>query len=124
MFRTRLRASLDLLAATGMWRSNYAPPAYRLLWACGLRVPPPHFRSFAANAVSCGVAFGVVWGAMMWLLVWSNERLPSAAGALAASTIAGLLFGVLMAAYYRHGQRKHALPTWSSLLSNTRPRSV
>jgi hypothetical protein len=108
-FEEKLSAALGLLASTGMWHSNYAPPVYRLLWRLGAKTPPPHFRSFSANFVSAGVRFGVVWGLLMWVTVWSH-RSPYAV--LAAALFAGVFFGLGMAAYYRYGARKHRIPLW------------
>ena len=45
VFDARLKIALELLAATGIRRSKYAPTLYGLLWAWGFRVPTPHFRS-------------------------------------------------------------------------------
>jgi hypothetical protein len=110
-FEQKLTAALGLLASTGIWRSNYAPPLHRLLWRIGARVPPPHFLSFTANFVSAGVWFGVVWGLLMWFIVWSHQgRSPNAA--FVAALFAGLFFGLCMAAYYRYGARKHGIPLW------------
>ena len=113
MYEKKLKAALELLATTGIWRSNYSPPLFRLLWLCGVRVPPPHFRSFVANTTTLGSFFGIAWGMAMWLLVWRGEDRGEVI--LAASALAGLLFGLCMAAYYQHGQRKHALPDWETL---------
>ena len=108
-FEQKLTAALGLLASTGIWRSNYAPPLYRLLWKLGAKTPPPHFLSFTANVVLAGVGFGVFWGLAMWLTVWSHHGLSRLA---AAALFAGLLFGLWMAAYYRYGARKYNIPLW------------
>ena|SRR2546421_387366 len=108
-FQQKLSAALALLASTGIWSGNYAPPLHRLLWKLGARVPPPHFLSFTANFVSAGVWFGVFWGLAMWLTVCSHQGLSRLA---AAALFAGVLFGLCMAAYYRYGARKYGIPLW------------
>jgi Family of unknown function (DUF6404) len=108
-FEQKLTAALGLLASTGMWRSNYAPPLHRLLWKIGARVPPPHFLSFTANFVLAGVCFGVFWGLAMWITGSSHQGLSRLA---AVALFVGLLFGLSMAAYYRYGGRKHKIPLW------------
>ena len=113
MFNQKLDQALDLLSTTGMWRSNYAPPLFRLLWRCNVRVAPPHFRSMRANAVTLGAYFGVVWTTAMWLIFWRGT-IPLAV-ALGSGALAGLLFGLSMGAYYQRGWRKHDLPDWESL---------
>ena len=106
--------ALQLLEATGIWRSNYKPPVVRLLWYLGLDVPPPHFASFASNACLTGCFFGVVWGLVMWLFVWPTYSI-SATAAAEAALLAGLFFGLAMASYYAYGKYKHELPSWQEL---------
>src|SRR5439155_21462050 len=110
-FEQKLTAALGLLATTGIWRSNYAPPLHRLLWKLGAKIPPPHFLSFTANFVSAGVWFGVVWGLLMWFTVWLHQGMSPYA-AFDAALLAGVLFGLCMAAYYRYGARKYGIPLW------------
>lgn len=115
MFNQKLTAALDLLSTTGMWRSNYAPPLFRLLWRCHVRVAPPHFRSMRANVVTAGAFVGVAWTTAMWWTVWRGA-IPVGV-ALGSGALAGLLFGLSMGAYYRRGRLKHNLPDWESLVS-------
>jgi len=110
-FEQKLTAAFGLLASTGMWRSNYAPPLHRLLWKLGAKTPPPHFQGFTANFVSAGVWFGVVWGLSMWFTWWRSHGM-SIERAFTGSIFAGVLFGLGMAAYYRYGARKHRIPLW------------
>ena len=113
-YPSKLSSALAKLAATGMSRSSYEPPLYRLLWRIGLFLPPPHFASFGFNFVFTAAWFGTFWGATMWLLVWSQLG-GSGVVAVAGAVAAGVLFGLTMAAYYRYGARKHNLPPWSRL---------
>lgn len=108
------QAALELLAKTGIWPSNFAPPALHLLWKLGIDVRPPHFAGFAANALVTGSVFALVWGAVMWWMVWSGEGMPVAI-AVVSALAAGILFGLMMAGYYRYGARKHQLPSWDEL---------
>jgi hypothetical protein len=117
-FDTQREQALALLAKTGIWQSNYAPPALKGLWALGIKVPPPHFASFGATAVTLGIVFAVFYGAFMWLFVWSVQHM-SPRVAIVVSLVAGAFFGLLMAAYYAYGRRKYNLPTWQSLDSDT-----
>jgi len=109
-FEEKREAALRLLESSDIWRSNYAPPLLRLLWKLGARVPPPHFVGFAANFVFAGLFFGVVWGLLMWAFVWSHQTtLRMAAG---GAMLAGLLFGLCMASYYRYSARRNKIPLW------------
>jgi len=50
-FDTQREQALAILARTGIWPSNYAPPALHLLWRLGLAIPPPHFARFWPTAL-------------------------------------------------------------------------
>lgn len=95
-------------------KSNYAPPLFRILWRIGVYVRPPHFASFGSNFLLTGAWFGVVWGAIMWLLVWPGTGKSPLVDAITA-LVAGLLFGLCMALYYRQGARKYKLPGWAQI---------
>ena len=107
-------AALAVLEKTGIWPSNFAPPALHMLWALGLNIRPPHFASFGANALVTGTGFGALWGVAMWFMTWSRIGMPVST-AIGAAALAGLLFGLCMASYYRYGQRRHQLPRWEDL---------
>jgi tetratricopeptide (TPR) repeat protein len=108
----KVRAALEMLAAAGIGRSN-TPPIYRLLWRLGLDVPPPHFAGFVSNCANTGIAFGVI--AWVYLLGRFNAPTARIPQFLEFSAAAGLLVGVSMAVYFRHGATKYRLPPWSSL---------
>jgi membrane associated rhomboid family serine protease len=100
------------LRQKGVGQYTVAPPIYRLLWRLGVEVKPPHFASFWSLVVTTGVPFGVFWGIFMWALVWRQSTPVGFAGGVAA--LAGLLFGLVMAAYFRRRARKLALPRWEN----------
>ena len=110
----RRQAALRLLETTGMWRSNYEPPALRVLWRLGVDVPPPHFAGFGAVALALGAFFGLAWGLAMWLFLWRTQAVP-AVTVLIAVVVAGLFFGTSMACYYAFGRRRYKLPPWNGL---------
>jgi len=99
------------LASRGVGKMTIAPPAFALAWKLGIPIPPPHFLSFGTLALMMGGFFGVFWGILMWLVFWKRETLP-AGGAFVASLIAGILYGLVMASYYRWKARKLGLPSW------------
>ncbi len=113
-FQAKLDAALQVLAGTGMWRSNYAPPVYRLLWRAGVPIPPPPFAGFAVNFLFQGAWFGVLWGASMWFISWRHQSM-SVTGAILAAGLSGALFGATMAAYWVYKARKLKLPSWANL---------
>ena len=113
---SKRETALKLLAATGIWRSNYAPPITRLMWRFGFNVPPPHFARFGSVALIAGVYFAVAWGLLMWLVTWSQQQ-QSMYISVVSACAAGLFFGLAMAGYYAYGRRKYKLPSWDSLES-------
>ena len=113
-FKARRDAALNLLAATGIRKSNYCPPVLRLLWRLGLQVPPPHFASFGGVAATAGVLFATLWGSAMWLITWSSGGM-SLAAALGTAALGGTLFGLSLGSYYAFGRKLHQLPAWQGL---------
>jgi hypothetical protein len=110
-------AALQLLSATGIWKSNYAPPGLRLLWRLGFDCPPPHLAGFWSVFFACGFYFGASMGLLLWAVAsYSGYNIFPSVPLRAA--IAGLGFGLFMAAYYAWGRRKHKLPLWKDLASS------
>lgn len=110
---TKRDTALAIMAKTGILESNYYPPIVRLLWRMGFAIPLPHFISFGRVALASGGFFGTAWGLLMWFAYWRHQIAPLLA--LAATLVAGVAFGLFMAAYYAQGRRKHNLPLWREL---------
>ena len=108
----KLEAMKRHMTALGILQSTAAPPAWKLLWRLGVEIPPPLFLGFWHAALFMGTFFGLLWGAVMWLILWSWQGMPLAFVAI-GSLSAGILFGLLMATYFRYLARKHNLPAWA-----------
>ena len=100
------------MAELGISPSNAVPPLWKLLWQSGVDIPPPLFMGFGSIALLMGGFFGVFWGLLMWVIMWSRQGMPTWL-VLAAAAMAGVLFGLCMAAYFRHLARRHKLPSWA-----------
>jgi uncharacterized membrane protein YfcA len=74
-------------------------------------MPPPLSMRFGTLASIFGVFFGVSWGALMWLWRGRSEW-SSLLGLAVGSTVAGLLFGLWMARYYKRRAQDLGLPSW------------
>ncbi len=113
-FEKRRQSAVREAISRGVKPRDVDPPLDRLLRRFGFRIRPPYYRSFAANTGFLGTFFGVIWGIVMWLFVWSGRGIaPGAAVILSAS--AGLLFGVLMASFIKWKKRKVGLSEWDDL---------
>ena len=108
---------LEDLTSRGIGEKTIVPPLFSLAWKLGFQIPPPHFLGFGALALIMGTFFGVIWGVVMWLSIWRHQGLPIG-GAVFASFVAGVLFGSVMAIYYRRKARKLCLPSWSEYGKN------
>jgi hypothetical protein len=102
------------MAAQGVGESTAFPPGWRLLWSVGLQVPPPLFLSFFPLATVTGGIFGPVFGFTVWLLQNRGAREMPVEHGLSVALVAGVGFGLAMAAYYRHMARKHRLGSWAA----------
>ncbi|HKI31671.1 MAG TPA: DUF6404 family protein [Gemmataceae bacterium] len=119
--RQKVDHLIEDLGKRGIGAYTVAPPLFRLLWALGLKVPPPFFLGFFALTFLMGGMFSVLWGAAMWGgFLWLFERQPQQepievhAVFVLASAAAGLLFGLCMAAYCRWKAKRLVLPPWDS----------
>ncbi|QEH34911.1 hypothetical protein OJF2_34560 [Aquisphaera giovannonii] len=86
-----------------------APPAWRTAWGLGIEVPPPHFMAFVLLALTSGLFFGTLWGLAMRLVDWGALGWLST---MTVAAVAGALFGVCLAAYYRRSAARLELPSW------------
>jgi hypothetical protein len=116
-FHEQREQAIRVLAQAGIGPSSYAPPLLRLLWRCGVKLPPPQFIGFGRFAILSGAWFGASWGAIMWLTIWSRQGMDARL-ALIGACGAGLCFGLCMAGYYAYQRKKHGLPTWESLVAS------
>jgi len=107
-------AALKLLEATGIWKSNYAPPGLRLLWRLGFDCPPPHLANFSSVFLVCSLYFGVSMGLFMAAVSVFSDAYDLAL-VVPGAAVAGLCFGLIMATYYAVGRRKYQLPLWKDL---------
>ena len=110
----RLAAARRELLAASIRRFDGEPLVDRLLARLGIDLRPPHYRPFWPNVLAMGAFFGPAWGIMMWFATWRAEEMsPVAAIALSAS--AGLLYGLLVAGWYRRSARRNRLSRWEDL---------
>lgn len=113
-FEERLIAAEEELEAAGVAPSTSKPPIIRLLRHMGVQARPPHYASFATIFVAFGLAFAVGWGVLMWFLYWSSRGFPVWL-MVGGSALAGVLFGLIMALYYRQSRNKLELTPWEDL---------
>lgn len=113
-YQSKLEKAQAELAKTGMRESNYNPPLFMLLIKLGLKIKPVHYNSFIKNFTFSAIYFGLIWGFLMWFTTWSTNRLPIV-NAVATSIVAGILFGLIMALYYKRSAAKHKLSKWDDL---------
>lgn len=113
-YARRLKAAEGEIHAAGIWPSNAMPPLFRLMRKLGMQVRPPHYLPFVRAAITSGAFFGVVWGAIMYVTVWRAQGAPASVY-IPSSLIAAGLFGVMMAACYQYGRKKHGFSNWDDL---------
>ena len=88
-----------------------APPLFHLFWRIGIEIPPPLFMSFSTLALIMGGLFAIGFGLFLWLLLPFHNT-PYATSIPVVATMAGVLFGLAMATYYRHIIKRASLPSW------------
>jgi hypothetical protein len=111
---SKLESYKQHMAAKGVGEATAFPPAWQMLWFMGIRIPPPPFIGFASLALITGGIFGPLFAFIAWLLGNRGVREMPAGEALWLALVAGTMFGLSMAAYYRHFARKHRLGSWAA----------
>jgi hypothetical protein len=107
----KIERALEVLAATGMGRSTYAPLFYRLFWTLGVPIRPPHFQTSLGSFLLMASSYGLGFTAVSWLFY---DRAVTATN-LASTAIAAASFGLIMTACKQWRVRKHNLPPWSEI---------
>lgn len=111
----KVEAYRRLTAEKGIAASTAVPPLWELLWSWGIRVPPPLCIGFLPLAILGGMFFGVVFGALAWLMGNRGLRTMPLEEAGTVALISGAMFGVTMAWLARRLARKHGLGAWSAV---------
>ena len=112
-YSRKFEAAVAEMNNAGVWRLNGMPPYLLVARRLGFEPRPPYYASFAKITLSFGVYFAVVWGLAMSLVFW-RDYMPVPLQ-LISSAVAGLLFGIIMATWYRHVRRKRSLSSWGDL---------
>lgn len=109
----KFEAALAEMKNAGVWRASAIPPYLKVARRLGFELRPPYYMSFANVAGFLGVYFAVFWGLSMRFLFW-RDYVPMSFQ-LINSAVAGIMFGIAMAAWYRHVRKKHSLSSWDDL---------
>ena len=108
--REKVKLLIADLSARGVNSWTTAPPLWRLAWAFGIELTPPHFIDSRTMAVVGGSIFGPVWALVMRYFFWREQNLLILA---AAGVTTGVLFGRILAKRYgAEAERLHLPPSW------------
>ena len=113
-FQDKLKNAHTEMDRAGIKNSNYNSPILVLLRKSGLNIKPFQYYSFLQSFLITSAWFGSVWGLLMWFTTWQSSS-TSGLFALATSVFAGLLFGLIMALYFKRSAKKNNLSTWEQL---------
>ena len=98
----------------GIKRSNYNSAILVLLRKLGLNIKPFQYYSFIQSFIITSAWFATAWGLLMWFTTWQFSSAPVLI-ALSTSVFAGLLFGLIMALYFKRSAKKNNLSSWEKL---------
>lgn len=113
-YKDRITRAMAELEASSIRSLNYAPPMFRVARRLGLKPRPPHYMSFWRATLLLGPAFGITWGLVMWLLQWRAAEVPMVV-VIPSCLLAGVIFGLAMAGYYRWAGAQAGLSKWEDL---------
>ena len=110
----RYSAAVAEMQRAGIWRWNGEPPYVRLNRRIGLPTRPPYYVPFWTAVLSFGANFSLGLGLFTYCLQWQGPSRPLLSDVVALG-VAGLCFGLAMAAWYRRVRVKHRLSRWEDL---------
>jgi len=113
-FKRKTEKAFALLRERGLRKKNRIPLTYRLLWSVGVKKRPALFDSFGRNACFLGVYFALMYGGIMWFVSWRPQGMNPITS-LISSLLAGLFYGLCMAALFRSRRKSQDLPDWEKL---------
>ena len=100
------------LKAEGVGRNWSSPPLFRMLWALGIKVPPPLFMHFFPLAILIGgFVFVMLIILRLWFLGLRADLLPG--DLLLLPTAAGSV-GLLASWNFHRKARRLQLPSWET----------
>src|SRR6266545_1456193 len=110
--REKIDAALEYLKKHKIRGSNAAPLFFRLCWALGWFIPPPHFLGFISVALLTGTMFGVLMAGVACIVVLTSGGQVGLSHLL-VGLACGSFYGLSIAAHYRWSARRMGLPAWS-----------
>jgi Family of unknown function (DUF6404) len=113
-FLDRRDFALKLMDDAGVEPRWSRPPMWRHLWRRGINLPSPLFMPFWQLAALFGVIFAIPTGALSWLIIWRNARMPLPTFCV-ATLFEGAVFGVAIASTFAYRKRRFELPDWQNL---------
>ena len=87
-FLEKVESFIDAAESEGIPRWNVAPPAYRILWWLGVKIPPPAFLKGIQAALIEGVFFASLFGLVFFQVFSPRESLAFALGT-------GVMYGLV-----------------------------
>ena len=112
------KTAVDTAVERGIRRFDAAPPLHRLLWAAGIDARPPHYASFANNALLMGGFWGVCMAGfgVLYAMHLRPEGGPEIIAApICIALVVAAAFGLAMATVFRSRARKARLPSWDEI---------
>ncbi len=113
-FQEKLKKAHKEMDEAGIKRSNYNSAILVLLRKLGLNIKPFQYYSFLQSFIITSAWFATAWGLLMWFTTWQFSSTPVLI-ALSTSVFAGLLFGLIMALYFKRSAKKNNLSSWEKL---------
>ncbi|GAB6197079.1 DUF6404 family protein [Lysobacter xanthus] len=118
-FERKVEAYRALAASKGLSPATAVPPLWALLWASGVKLPPPFCMGAVSLFLVTGAFFGLSFGGVAWLMGNRGARSMSLEEGALVAVATGVLFGLLMAIWTRRIARRHAFGDWSAFGTNT-----
>jgi hypothetical protein len=96
----------------GLAPGAYKPPVFRVLWAVGIKLPPPIFLGFLTNMTLATIYYTLGCSVLLWFIYWRYHPTSFLIAAIWSIGM-GSVFGLLVAWGTARKTRLLKLPRWS-----------
>ncbi|NMH64971.1 DUF6404 family protein [Shewanella salipaludis] len=121
-FQNKVEIYRSLMSDKGFSKNTYAPPLYRWLWKCGVKIKPPHASEFKVNLMVQATFFFSIFAVVLFFVsLFANDiglNLPTGsqvATLYLENVLVSVLFGLAVSFNILQVKKKNKIPNWAEI---------
>jgi hypothetical protein len=113
-FEERKELAIAELKSKNIWKIDYQPPLYTLLWTLGLKIRPPHYQRHILRFLVASLFYGFLVGLFDWIF-FHDMSIPLSVDILQFTIFSGTAFGFFTTLFYYISVKRKRLTKWEHL---------